>query len=86
MKTVSFVSNLSMPLIILLIIIYGLKEKSMVFDNFIEGAKEGLKIMFNILPTLVGLFVAIGALRSSRYFRFYYKYYWSNVKKNIFPN
>ncbi len=75
MKIMSFVSNLAMPLIILLVVIYGLKEKCNIFDNFIEGAKEGLKITINILPTLVGLFVAIGALRSSRYFRFYYWYY-----------
>ena len=30
-----------------------------------DGAKEGRGVVFNIFPTLVGLFVAIGALRSS---------------------
>ncbi len=30
-----------------------------------DGAKEGIEVVFNIFPTLVGLFVAIGALRSS---------------------
>ena len=54
-----------MPLIILLIIIFGMQERKNVFDLFLEGAKEGIKIILNILPTLVGLFVAIGALRSS---------------------
>ena len=29
------------------------------------GANEGLKIIFNIFPTLVGIFLAIGVLRSS---------------------
>lgn len=65
MQIVSFVSNLAMPLIILLIVTYGLIEKNKVFDDFLEGAKEGLEIVFSILPTLVGLFVAIGALRNS---------------------
>ena len=65
MKLVNFVSNLAMPMIILLIVIYGLKEKNKVFDTFLEGAKEGIETMFNIFPTLIGLFVAIGALRSS---------------------
>ena len=32
---------------------------------FLDGAKDGIKVVFNIFPTLVGLFVAIGALRSS---------------------
>ncbi len=54
-----------MPVIILLIVTYGFIEKNKVFDDFLEGAKEGIEIVFSILPTLVGLFVAIGALRNS---------------------
>lgn len=65
MKTINFISNLAMPMIILLIVIYGLKEKNKVFDTFLEGAKEGIQITISLLPTLIGLFVAIGALRSS---------------------
>lgn len=65
MQIVNFVSNLAMPLIILLIVTYGLMQKNKVFDDFLEGAKEGIEIVFSILPTLVGLFVAIGALRNS---------------------
>ena len=65
MQTINFISSLAMPLIILLIVTYGLMEKNKVFDDFLEGAKEGIEIVFSILPTLVGLFVAIGALRNS---------------------
>ena len=65
MKFISFVSSLAMPLIIILIVIYGVWERKKVFDIFLDGAKEGIGIVFNIFPTLVGLFVAIGALRSS---------------------
>ncbi len=65
MSIINFVSNLAMPLTILIIIIYGVIEKNKVFDTFLEGAKEGLGIVISILPTLIGLFVAIGALRSS---------------------
>lgn len=65
MQIVNFISNLAIPIIILLIVTYGLIEKNKVFDNFLEGAKEGVEIVFSILPTLIGLFVAIGALRSS---------------------
>ncbi len=65
MTIINFISNLAMPLVILLIVIYGLIEKNKVFDDFLEGAKEGLEIVFSILPTLIGLFVAIGALRNS---------------------
>ncbi len=65
MQIVNFLSNLAMPLIILLIVTYGFLEKNKVFDDFLEGAKEGIEMVFSILPTLVGLFVAIGALRNS---------------------
>lgn len=65
MQIINFISNLAMPLIILLIVTYGLIEKNKVFDDFLEGAKEGIEIVFSILPTLIGLFVAIGALRNS---------------------
>lgn len=65
MQLVNFISNLAMPLIILCIIIYGVIEKNKIFDNFLDGAKEGLEMTLSIFPTLVGLFVAIGALRSS---------------------
>ena len=65
MQFLSFISNLAMLLIILVIVIYGLKEKRKVFDDFLDGAKEGIGIVLSIFPTLIGLFVAIGALRSS---------------------
>ena len=65
MQTVNFISNLAMPLMILIIVIYGVVEKVKIFDNFLEGGKEGIKITMSIFPTLIGLFVAIGALRSS---------------------
>lgn len=65
MKIINYCSNLAIPLIFLIILLYGLKEKKQVFDIFLEGAKEGIEIVFSIFPTLIGLFVAIGALRSS---------------------
>ena len=65
MQIITFLSNIAMPFIILIIICYGLIERKNVFDTFVDGAKEGLEIVFNIFPTLIGLFVAIGTLRSS---------------------
>lgn len=65
MQAINFISNMAMPLMILLIIVYGVIEKNKVFDDFLEGAKDGIEIIVSIFPTLIGLFVAIGALRSS---------------------
>lgn len=65
MKIINFISNLAMPMIILVIVICALKERKNVFDIFLDGAKEGIETTVSIFPTLIGLFVAIGALRSS---------------------
>ena len=65
MKIIEYFSNIAMPLMIIVIVIYGVVERKKVFDIFLEGAKEGIGVVLNIFPTLVGLFVAIGALRSS---------------------
>ncbi len=65
MKFIEYFSNMAMPLMIIVIVIYGVIERKKVFDIFLDGAKEGISVVLNIFPTLVGLFVAIGALRSS---------------------
>lgn len=65
MKIIDYLSSAAMPIVILIILLFGLIEKNKVFDTFLDGAKEGLEIVLKIFPTLIGLFVAIGALRSS---------------------
>ena len=65
MKIINYISVIAMPLVILIIVFKGLNEKISVFDIFLKGATEGVEITFRIFPTLVGLFVAIGMLRSS---------------------
>lgn len=65
MKFINYISIIAMPIVILLIVANGLKERISVFDIFLKGAKEGIEIILKIFPTLIGLFVAIGMLRSS---------------------
>lgn len=65
MTIINHLSNLAIPITILLILAYALTEKKKVFDVFLNGAKEGIEIVVKIFPTLIGLFVAIGALRCS---------------------
>lgn len=61
----NYFSSLAIPLTIIVIIFYGLQEKKKTFDVFLVGAKEGIEIVFKMLPTLIGIFLAIGLLRSS---------------------
>ena len=65
MNKINYISSAIIPIIIGIIVIFGLYEKRKVYDTFIEGAREGIDVVLNIFPTLVGIFIAIGALRSS---------------------
>lgn len=65
MQIISYISSTAVPITIFLIIFYGFVEKKKVFDIFLKGAKEGLKVVLNIFPTLIGLFLSINLLRSS---------------------
>ena len=65
MELINYISIISIPMIILIITVNGLLEKQNIFDTFVDGAKQGVEIVIGIFPTLIGLFVAIGALRSS---------------------
>ena len=40
-------------------------EKVKVFDMFLDGAKDGIKIIYGIFPTLLGLFLSINILKES---------------------
>ena len=62
---INYISSAAIPVVIIVIIGYGLKEKIKVFDTFLDGAKEGVEIVFKMFPTLIGIFLAVGALRSS---------------------
>ena len=65
MQIINYVSASAIPIIILVILYYGIKEKQKVFDSFLEGATEGVKIVVELFPTLIGIFLAVGALRTS---------------------
>jgi len=59
------VSNFSVPIIILSIILLGLYAKINVFDEFVVGAKSGLETVIKILPSLIGLLTAVAVFRTS---------------------
>lgn len=63
-------SNIIIPVIIFYIVAYGLTVKSNVYEDFIKGAKDGFHTVIQIMPTLIGLMVAVGVLRASGFLTF----------------
>lgn len=70
MKWVSYLSEYLIPLVIFYIVGFALLQKRPVFDDFLEGAREGIKTVAGILPTLIGLMTSVAVLRSSGFLDF----------------
>ena len=71
MKFILFLSDAIIPLIIFYIVAYGISKKQHVYDDFIKGAADGFKTVIGIMPTLIGLMVAVGVLRASGFMDFF---------------
>ena len=59
------ISLYAIPVILLLIPLYGYFKKVKVYEAFVEGAKEGFTTSIKIIPFLVGMLFAIGIFRAS---------------------
>lgn len=65
MEIVKVLSDYAIATIFLVILTLGMYKEVKVYDVFIEGAKEGVSTVVRIIPSLVGLLVAIGVFRAS---------------------
>ncbi len=63
-------SSFIIPAIMMFIVIYGMIKKRNVYDDFVNGATGGLKTVIKVMPTLIGLMVAVGVLRESGFMDF----------------
>ena len=52
-------SKIVIPAFIVFVIFYGFIKKINIYDTFLEGAKEGLMISFNIFPSIIAMVFAI---------------------------
>lgn len=70
MYMIMFISKAAIPFIILFIVGNGLLRRQRVYEDFLDGAKSGVRTVVEIMPTLVGLMVAVGILRASGFLDF----------------
>lgn len=54
-----------MPAIMALTVLYGLIKKVDIFTAFSIGAKEGMKTLYSIAPSMIGLIVSVSMLKAS---------------------
>ena len=68
MKALANLSDIVIPVLIFFVVGYGFVSRVKVYESFLKGAADGLKIVADIMPTLIGLLVAVGMLRASGFF------------------
>lgn len=65
---VDLISAWLIPALILVVLVWGIAKKIPVYETFIDGAKDGLKVSVDILPYLIAIIVAVSMLRASGFF------------------
>ncbi len=54
-----------LPIMVVSIVAFGLYKKINPFDCFVSGAKKGVKTLVDLMPTIIGLVVAVTMLTTS---------------------
>ena len=60
-------SKIVIPIFVVFVIFYGFKKKINIYDSFLNGAKEGLMISFNIFPSIIAMVFAINIFLDSNF-------------------
>ena len=61
----TYISNIILPIITLIVIIYALKKKVNIYEEFLNGVKEGLSISLDIFPSIFALIISVTVLVKS---------------------
>lgn len=85
MEILVIVSSFIIPAIMFFIVVYGMYKKTNVYDDFVDGAMGGLKTVVKVMPTLIGLMVAVGVLRQSGFMDFVGKWFGKVTEPLGFP-
>ena len=59
-----------LPVVVMIIVFYGIIKKKNIYDSFIKGTKEGIEIGFNIFPALIAIIFSSRILVSSGFIEF----------------
>lgn len=86
MKAVLYLSDAIIPILVFVILCHGLLQKKNVYQDFLEGAKDGFHTVISILPTLVGLLCGVGVLRASGFLTDLGTFLGKVIPEDIFPS
>lgn len=58
-------TNFIIPVIVLIIILYGFYKKIDIYESFLNGIKEGIYMIMQIFPTIFAMMIGVQVLISS---------------------
>ena len=61
----TFVSNLIIPVLVLMVLLYGIYKKIDIYDEFLNGASESFKMIFKIYPCILAMILGINIFLKS---------------------
>ena len=53
------------PIVVLIILSYGIYKKRNIYDDFLDGAKEGMSLVYSIIPAILAMTFAINIFLKS---------------------
>jgi spore maturation protein SpmA len=65
LRLVNALSLLAIPWLILFFPLYAAMRRIPVYDEFVEGGKEGFQVILRILPYIVAMLVAVGMFKAA---------------------
>ena len=67
-------SIIILPLIVLIIVIYGYRKQVNIYDSFLKGVYEGLKTCVSIFPNIIAMIFAVNLLISSGFVEYIFSF------------
>ncbi len=65
------ISNAIIPLMVLLILFYGIRKKVSVYDTFILGARESFDMILSLFPTYLAMILGVNLFLNSNALNFF---------------
>lgn len=77
------ISNYILPILVLIIVLYGLYKKTDLYESFVEGSKEGFKMGYTLFPNLLAMILSVNVLINSGFLEWIIKIVIGNIKLPI---
>lgn len=86
----SAISSLVIPILVLIVILYGIIKKVNIYDVFVEGATESFELVLTMFPCLLGMIFGINIFLKSGFLDFVFKalepfFSYLKIPLEIFP-